>query len=135
MATILLFRQELNFHWQIWPEYDWILKVHDLLFHCTIECSMVNIGEGNVYVTCIKGFVPHIQSYLTILPFSYSNYIPSLFHSYSNHYSHMFHPYSNYIPPSYMQGELYITSMCVSFERNHNNVLSNAYNKPALNLL
>ena len=45
------------FHWLIWPEYGWILKVHDLLFHCTIEYSMVNIGEGNLYVTCIKGFV------------------------------------------------------------------------------
>ena len=27
---------------------------------CTIECAMVNIGEGNVYVTCIKGFVLHV---------------------------------------------------------------------------
>ena len=49
---------KMIFHWWIWPEYGWILKVHDLLFHCTIECSMVNIGEGNLYVTCIKGFVP-----------------------------------------------------------------------------
>ena len=27
-----------------------------LLQVCTIEWSMVNIGEGNLYVTCIKSF-------------------------------------------------------------------------------
>ena len=31
-------------------------------------CSMVNIGEGNLYVTCIKGFVQLLKTILGRLP-------------------------------------------------------------------